>query len=68
MGEKIHGLISTNWQVQNRLGDVKNSIESGVAKKPTHICMTYGHELREGILEEMGVLGGEGQKGKIGQL
>ena len=32
-GEKEQGLRSTNWQVQNRQGDVKNSIGNGVAKE-----------------------------------
>ena len=31
-GEKVQGLRSTNWQIQNRQGDVKNSIGSGEAK------------------------------------
>ena len=32
MGEKVQGIRSTNWQVQNRQGDVKNSIGNGGAK------------------------------------
>ena len=44
MGEKVQELRSTNWQVQNRQGDVKNSIGNGEAKEL--ICVTYGHELR----------------------
>ena len=40
-GEKVQGLRSTNWQVQNRQEDGKNSIRNGVAKEL--ICMTHGH-------------------------
>ena len=34
------------------------------------ICMTHGHELREGMLEGMGILGGRGKRGqkRMGQL
>ena len=50
--------------MQNRQGDVKNSIGNGEAKELT--CTTRGHELRGGLLEGMGVLAG-GEKGrKIG--
>ena len=45
-GEKVQGLRSTNWQVQNRQGDVKNSIGNVVAKEL--ICTTHGHELSKG--------------------
>ena len=38
-GNKKH-----KWQVQNRQGEVKNSIGNGEAKEL--ICMTHGHELR----------------------
>ena len=34
------------WQVENRQGEVKNSIGNGEAKEL--ICMTHGHELRWG--------------------
>ena len=34
------------WQVQNGHGAVKDSIGNGEAKEL--ICMTYGHELRDG--------------------
>ena len=40
-GNKKH-----NWQVQNRQGEVKNSIGNGEAKEL--ISMTHGHELRGG--------------------
>ena len=52
MAEKVQGLRSTNWQVQNRLGDIKNTVGNGVAKEC--ICMTHGHELSGGLLEGMG--------------
>ena len=41
---KVQRLRSTDWQVQNRQGDVKNSIGNGVAEEL--ICMIHGHELR----------------------
>ena len=34
------------WQVQNRFGEVKNSMGNEEAKEL--ICMTHGHELRWG--------------------
>ena len=46
MGGKVQRLRSTNCYVQNRQGGVKNSIGNGEAKEL--ICMTHGHELREG--------------------
>ena len=62
MGEKVeitkYKLVDTNMH-----RDVKNSIGNGEAKEL--ICMTHGHELREGIAGERG--GGTGQmtaKGK----
>ena len=47
-----------NWQVQNRQGEIKNSIGNGEVKELK--CMTHGHELswRECQWEE-----GEGWKG-----
>ena len=46
--------------MQNRWGDVKNSIGNGETKEL--ICTTHGHELRVGeLLEGMGVLGGGGE-------
>ena len=51
--------------VQNRQGEVKNSIGDGEAKELT--CTTHGHELRWGdCLERRGVLGRGVQRGKIG--
>ena len=52
---KVQGLRSTNGQVQNRQGGVKNSIGNGVAKEL--ICMTHGHELRVGIARGKGCTG-----------
>ena len=37
---------STNWQVQNRHGNVKNSIGNGEAKEL--ICTIHRNELRQG--------------------
>ena len=51
-----------NWYIQNRQGDVNNSIGNGEAKEL--LCMTQGHRLREGLLEVRGLLGGGGQRGK----
>ena len=44
--ENVQGLRSTNWQVQNRQRDVKNSMGNGETKEL--ICTTHGHELRWG--------------------
>ena len=35
MRGKVQGLRSTNWEVQNRQGDVKNNIENGETKELT---------------------------------
>ena len=45
-----------NWQVQNRQGEVKNSIGNGEAKDL--INMTHGHELKWGNVGGRGVQGG----------
>ena len=60
----MQGLRCKNWLVQNRQGDIKNSIGNGEAKEV--MCMTLGHELRRGLLEGMGLLGRveEGAKGE----
>ena len=42
-------------QVQNRQGEVENSIGNGEAKE--FICTTHGHELRGGMLVRKGVQG-----------
>ena len=63
-GEKGTGNKKHNWQVQNRHGDVKNSIGNGEAKELT--CTTHGLELRGGIARGKGELGRGGQRGKLG--
>ena len=55
MGEKVQGLRSISRQIQNRQGDIKNSIGNERAKEL--ICMTHGHELSGGIV------GGNGSTG-----
>ena len=48
-----------NRQVQNRQGEIKNSIGNGEAKEL--ICTTHGHELRwEGSSGQRGIKGGTG--------
>ena len=46
------------WQLENRQGEIKNSIGNRKAKE--FICTTHGHELREGMLEGWGVQGWRG--------
>ena len=53
-GGKGAGKKKHKWQVQNRQEEVKNSMGNGEAKEL--IYTTHGHELRQGMLEEMGVL------------
>ena len=60
MGKKVHGI--RNWQEQNRLGKVKNSIGNGEANEPA--CMTHGHELRGGIAGRNGGTRWKGAKEK----
>ena len=43
-GGKGTGNKQHKWWIQNRQGEVKNSIENGEAKDL--ICTTHGHELR----------------------
>ena len=59
MEEKIHGIKSI---IQNRWGEVKNSIGNGEAKEL--ICMTHVHELRWG---NDGGREGTGQRGVKGR-
>ena len=47
MEEKAQGVRTINGQVQNRQGDVKNSIDNGETKELR--CITHGHELSWGI-------------------
>ena len=56
-GNKKH-----NQLVQNRQGEVKNSIGNREAKEL--ISTIHGHELRWGLLEGRQVLGGGRQRGK----
>ena len=51
-GGKCTGNKKHNWQVQNRQGEVKNSIGNGEAKEL--MCVTHGHELREDCWKEWG--------------
>ena len=64
-GGKGTGIKKHNWQVQNRQGDVKNSVRNEAKEL---ICMTHGHELRRWgiLLEGEWVPGRGGQRGKIG--
>ena len=66
-GGKGTGNKEHKWQVQNRQGKVKNSIENGAAKEL--ICMTHGHEQWWGdCLRELRDAGWRGVKGeKYGQ-
>ena len=43
-GGKGTGNKKHKWQVQNRQGEVKNSMQNGEAKEL--VCMTHGHELK----------------------
>ena len=51
-GGKGTGNNKHKWQVQNRQGEVKNSMGNGEAKDL--ICTTHGHELR-GLVMWVGV-------------
>ena len=60
MEEKIHGIKSI---IQNRWGEVKNSIGNGEAKEL--ICMTHGQELKsenDGGKRDTGWRGIKGRK------
>ena len=50
-GENME-IIKHNWWVQNRQGDVKNSMGNGEGKEL--ICMAHGHELGRGCWREVG--------------
>ena len=64
MGEEVRGLRSTNRQLQNCHGDVKNSIGNGVAKELIH--MTHRHEQQwVGCLREWGCCMEGGRRGKL---
>ena len=66
-GGKGTGNKKHKWQVQNRQGEVKNSIGNVEAKEL--ICMTQGHKLSRGMMAGGGCRA-EGNKGekKMGQL
>ena len=49
-GNKKH-----KWQAENRQGEVKNSIGNREAKEL--VCMTHGHELKQGVMLEGDVQG-----------
>ena len=55
VGGKGTGNKKHNWQVQNRQQEDKNSMGNGEAKEL--ICMTHGHELRQGNDGGRGVQG-----------
>ena len=55
-GGKGTGNKKYKWYIQNRQGAVKKHIGNGEAKEL--ICMTHGHELREGRRNGM-LVGGE---------
>ena len=59
-GGKDTGNKKHKWQVQNRQGEVKNSIGNGEVKELT--CMTHGHELRLGNVGGWGCAGQRGIK------
>ena len=54
-GGKGTGNKKHKWQVENRQGEVKNSIGNGVVEEL--ICMIHGHELRGGMWVGVGVQG-----------
>ena len=58
MGEKVQVIRNIKWQVENRKGEVQNSMGNEEAKEL--ICMTHGHELR---WENDGGKGCTGQRG-----
>ena len=54
-GGKGTGNKKYKWWVQNRQGEIKNSVGNGEGKEL--ICKTHGHELRWGNAGGMGVQG-----------
>ena len=62
--EKGTGNKKHKWEVENRQGEVKNSIGNGEAKEL--ICTTRGHGLRAGISGRNQGTGWRGAKGKNG--
>ena len=65
--EKVQRISSINGRQKIGQGKVKNSIETGDAKKL--ICMTHGQELKAGNAGGRGCAGQKGIKGgEMGQL
>ena len=62
-GEKGTGNKKHKWKVQNRQGEVKNSMGNGEAKE--FICTTHGHGVRRRNAEEC--VGGCRRKGEKGE-
>ena len=63
-GEKGTRNKKHNWWVENRQGEVKNSIGNVEAKEL--ICMTHGHDLNRGNEGGRGCSGWRGIKGENG--
>ena len=63
-GEKVQGIRNIKWQVENRKGEVQNSMGNEEAKEL--ICMTHGHKLRGGSAGGNGDTGQRVAKGKNG--
>ena len=63
MGEqgKGTGNMKHKWYIQNRQGEMRNSMGNGGAEEL--ICMTHGHELRGGTRGN----GGTRKRGKMGR-
>ena len=59
---KITGYKKHKWQVQNKQGQVKNSIGNGEAKEL--ICTTNGLELKWGNAGGLGSVRQKGDKGR----
>ena len=67
MGEEVRALGRTNRYLQNSHEEAKCGIGNGDSKE--HIRMTHGHEQWCGdFLSWWGLLGGEGERGKIGKI
>ena len=64
IGRKGTGNKKHKWQVQNRQGEVKNRIGNVEAKEL--ICMSHGHELKEGNVGGRECAGQRGIKGGNG--
>ena len=56
---KVTGDKQHKWQVENRQGEVKNSIGNVEAKEL--MCMIHGHELRLQGIQVGGVVQGRGE-------